>query len=173
MASTADQSQRDDGYSGGPAVGRRPGVETCQIEHPFTDLPLEPVQMTDVVFIHSNSEFDLQGNNPTIIPFDDQIDLVLTGANAQMGRTGFRCLGAHPQAKRGQGFEEGAEEWSRTLRNACSCEQAVGVHAQQTGCKGGIGEVVFGGGESRAIALALGIHAGSGSMIQSRCKMSL
>ena len=63
-----------------------------------------------------------------------------------MGRTGFRCLGAHPQAKRGQGFEEGAEEWSRTLRNACSCEQAVGVHAQQTGCKGGIGEVVFGGG---------------------------
>src|SRR5687767_7377287 len=99
---------------------------------------LEPGKVTDVRVADAPRELDLDREDPAIGTFDDQVDLALPSAGAQMTDGRLRRLGVDAEGERDQGFEQRAEKRPVPCdRRACRLrfDEAGRIRAQQSRCE--------------------------------------
>jgi hypothetical protein len=127
------------------SVGLRAGVDDQGVEEVCAHLTCEPVQVSGVPVVDGARELDLYGNDLAVVADEDQVDLVVAVASAQVSDSSFRGLGGDSKAQSGQRLEEVAQQASRLGSDGRSVtsQQSIDVQAEQSGGQRGIGEVVL------------------------------
>src|SRR5262245_51014443 len=102
--SRAEQRERDDRDSVGPAIRARTGGDDDAIENAVSKLLSKPAQVLSVIVGDRTCQLDLEGDDVSVRALDDQIDLLSTAGRPEVleRRLVMRCI--RVQRLRGQAF---------------------------------------------------------------------
>src|SRR5579859_1949347 len=107
----------------GTAVGVCPCCDDEGVAEQSAVLCLQPAEVADVTVVGYLPEFDLNGED-SAVTLDDEIDLVITAAGAEVADLCFGGLGVGPDGLGYQGFEQRAEQRSSGKR--CHSSMSTG-----------------------------------------------
>ena len=96
-----------------PAVGLWPGGYHGGIEQVVADLASQPVDVAHVVVGDRSREPGFGGQHPSVSCADDEVDLAVCGASAQVVQRRAGGLCEDPQVERDQRLEEAAGQRTR------------------------------------------------------------
>ena len=127
------------------------GEESCGddggVEEVGTDAFVEPFEVAEIVIVDHALQRDLQGNDPSVRPFDDEVDFVFTASSSQVTDSCFVGLGIDGHRKCDERFEQRAKQGAvsgnrSTLMGVI--DQAVDIDTEDACGKRGVSELVNG-----------------------------
>ena len=155
--SRADQGKRHDADAIAAAVGGGPGIDDDRADQSLAHLLAQPLKMLGVAVVHGTGTLDLDRQDGAIFTSDDQIDLVVAVACAEVPDVGFSSLRRNADAQCRQRLEHASEHGPLfgPDRTASSSQELRFVQAEETSGERGIGEVMLRRtSESRELAAA-------------------